>query len=50
MYKKGGIYLDDAIDHNEDYLLNNSSLLVILKEEGLNIKKWFTNSMNSNLT
>ncbi len=44
------MYLDDAIDHEEEYLFHKNSLLAILKEEESNIKKWFTNSMNKNIT
>ena len=44
------IYLDDSFDHEEEYLNYKSSLLSILKEEESNIKKWFTNSMNTNIT
>lgn len=43
------IYLDDSIDHNQEYLSYKNSIVQILKDEASNIKKWFTKSMNTNL-
>jgi len=44
------IYLDDAIDHEDEYLLYKNNIIQVLKDEESNIKKWFTKSMNNNIT
>ena len=44
------IYLDDSIDHDDEYINYRNNIINILKEEELKIKKWFTESMNNNIT
>lgn len=44
------IYLDDGIDHEEEYIGYKNSIIQIIKDEESDIKKWFTDSMNTNLT